>query len=35
LKHTPTLTFAYDDSVDRGMRITELLNETEAGAGGE
>jgi ribosome-binding factor A len=25
LKHTPTLTFAYDESVDRGMRITELL----------
>jgi ribosome-binding factor A len=29
LKHTPALTFAYDDSVDRGMRITELLHETE------
>ncbi len=29
LKHTPTLTFGYDDSVDRGMRITELLNEGE------
>ena len=26
LKHTPTLTFEYDDSVDRGMRITELLD---------
>jgi ribosome-binding factor A len=26
LKHTPTLTFAYDESVQRGMRITELLN---------
>jgi ribosome-binding factor A len=25
LKHTPTLTFAYDETVDRGMRITELL----------
>jgi ribosome-binding factor A len=25
LKHTPALTFLYDDSVDRGMRITELL----------
>jgi ribosome-binding factor A len=25
LKHTPTLTFAYDESVDRGMRINELL----------
>lgn len=27
LKHTPTLTFEYDDSVDRGMRITELLKD--------
>ena len=27
LKHTPTLTFEYDDSVDRGMRITQLLSE--------
>jgi ribosome-binding factor A len=27
LKHTPTLTFEYDESVDRGMRITELLDE--------
>jgi ribosome-binding factor A len=25
LKHTPTLSFDYDDSVDTGMRITELL----------
>ena len=25
LKHTPTLQFLYDDSVDRGMRVTELL----------
>jgi ribosome-binding factor A len=25
LKHTPTLQFAYDDSVDRSMRIGELL----------
>jgi ribosome-binding factor A len=25
LKHTPALTFEYDNSVDRGMRITELL----------
>lgn len=25
LKHTPALTFEYDDSVDRGMRITSLL----------
>jgi ribosome-binding factor A len=27
LKHTPALTFHYDDSVDRGMRITKLLDE--------
>src|SRR5438045_5514950 len=26
MKHTPTLEFHYDDSVDRGMRITELLD---------
>jgi len=26
LKHTPTLTFDYDDSIDHGMRITELLD---------
>jgi ribosome-binding factor A len=26
LKNTPVLTFAYDDSVDRGMRVTELIN---------
>jgi ribosome-binding factor A len=27
LKHTPALSFEYDDSVDRGMRITELLGD--------
>jgi ribosome-binding factor A len=27
LKHTPSLTFEYDDSVDRGMRISHLLDE--------
>ena len=27
LKHTPMLTFHYDESIDRGMRITELLEE--------
>jgi ribosome-binding factor A len=27
LKHTPTLTFEYDESVDRGMRISELLDD--------
>jgi ribosome-binding factor A len=25
LKHTPTLTFIYDETVDTGMRITQLL----------
>jgi ribosome-binding factor A len=27
LKNTPTLEFVYDESVDRGMRISELLQE--------
>jgi ribosome-binding factor A len=27
LKHTPTLTFDYDESVDRGMRMVELLEQ--------
>ena len=31
LKHTPTLSFAYDDSVERGMRISELIDR-ETGA---
>ena len=30
LKHTPSLTFEYDGSVDRGMRITELLADEPA-----
>jgi len=25
MKHTPTLDFAFDESVQRGMRITEIL----------
>ena len=29
LKHTPALTFHYDDSVDHGMRITELIEEDD------
>jgi len=29
LKHTPTLDFLYDDSVDRGLRIAEILEEEE------
>src|SRR5436305_9645661 len=28
LKHTPTLRFVYDESVDPGMRITRLIDET-------
>jgi ribosome-binding factor A len=27
LKHTPALTFEYDDTVDRGMRISQILDE--------
>jgi ribosome-binding factor A len=27
LKHTPTLAFEYDDTVDRSMRLSELLEE--------
>jgi ribosome-binding factor A len=26
LKHTPALTFVYDESIDRGMRISRLLD---------
>src|SRR5437764_335569 len=29
LKRTPTLSFEYDDSIDRGMRISELLDSPE------
>lgn len=31
LKHTPTIEFAYDESVDRGMRIGEILSQDDAG----
>jgi ribosome-binding factor A len=27
IKRTPTLDFQYDDTIDQGMRITELLDE--------
>jgi ribosome-binding factor A len=27
LKHTPTLTFVYDESIDRGMRISRLIDQ--------
>jgi len=30
MKHTPTLQFVFDESIDRGMRITELLGDDEA-----
>jgi ribosome-binding factor A len=33
LKHTPSIEFAYDESVDRGMRIGEILSADEAGQG--
>ena len=29
MKHTPTLEFVFDESIDRGMRITELLQDDE------
>jgi ribosome-binding factor A len=29
LKHTPTLEFFYDESIDRGMRITQMLDEQQ------
>ena len=31
LKHTPTLSFEYDDSIERGMRISQLIDR-ETGA---
>ena len=30
MKRTPTLQFVFDESIDRGMRITELLGDDEA-----
>jgi ribosome-binding factor A len=27
MKHTPALQFVFDESIDRGMRITELLDD--------
>lgn len=29
MKHTPTLQFVFDESIDRGMRISELLDESD------
>jgi ribosome-binding factor A len=34
LKHTPTLSFEYDPSVERGMRISQLLDDPGRQAGG-
>jgi ribosome-binding factor A len=33
LRHTPTLSFVYDESVDRGMRISRLLDQQTAKEG--
>lgn len=33
MKHTPKLKFEYDESVDRGMRISELIKNEEATRG--
>jgi ribosome-binding factor A len=32
LKHTPSLSFHYDDSIDHGMRISGLVSELERSA---
>jgi ribosome-binding factor A len=29
MKHTPTLAFAYDDTPERGMRLSQLLDDEE------
>lgn len=34
LKHTPAITFAYDESVERGMRISKLLGEFSSPSAG-
>lgn len=35
MRHTPELKFFYDDSIDRGARIDELLRQGAAGQGEE
>jgi ribosome-binding factor A len=30
MKHTPTLEFVFDESIDRGMRISELLHDEDS-----
>jgi ribosome-binding factor A len=32
MKRTPTLDFVYDESIERGMRISELLDDQERGS---
>lgn len=33
MKRTPTLSFHYDDTVEKGMRISQLLDDDEEGRG--
>jgi ribosome-binding factor A len=33
LKHTPTITFEYDESIERGMRISRLIDQGSGGRG--
>lgn len=33
LKHTPTLDFVYDDTVERAIRLDALLDDRDAGGG--
>ena len=35
LKHTPALTFEYDESVDRGMRISSLIDDESRNRGAD
>jgi ribosome-binding factor A len=30
MKHTPTLEFVFDESIERGMRISELLDDEDS-----
>jgi ribosome-binding factor A len=35
LKHTPSLSFEYDPSIDHGMRISGILNDNPPGEGAD
>jgi ribosome-binding factor A len=35
IKHTPTLEFAHDEALERGMRISELIDEAVDGDGAD